>query len=302
MALRQSPGKFARVFGGQEVRSRRVAAAFALGAALSAAGLAAFEANLASARGPFTAANPTSYAAPDRIYGATYSVAPAGQRITEEDAPRKRHRARITLIGGALSQGGGQYVGSQPVCVRLCDGFFFPLAAASGDPGAQAAACNSQCPDAPTEVYYRNASDRIEDAISSHGKSYTALPVSLRYRGAADNTCSCHRDAVAYAPLRDATLRRGDALMTPAGMVVFSGAEGAGHGPRDFVALSSAGLPVAQRSALQAMEKVSVNTVHPSLRDWMASQNAPALAAGSTPVLARAGDHIRLLTFGGAQN
>ena len=103
-------------------------------------------------------------------------------------------------------------------------------------------------------------------------------------------------------------LRRGDAIMTPAGMVVFSGAEGGAHGPRDFLALSAAGLPVAQRSALQAIERVSVNVARPSLRDWLASQSAPALAARrvAAPLVARASlkgdDRIRLLAWPGAQD
>lgn len=303
MALRRAPAVLSCFSG--FARPRRVAGAFLLGAAISAAGLTALAANLASAHGPFTAANPTTPTGisllrlPSMVYGV---------RTASDEAPRRRHRERIVLVGGH-SQAPARVASGQPVCVRLCDGYFFPLSASTGgDAAAQGAACNSLCPDAPTDVYYRTGGDRIEDSVSSHGQLYSALPVALRYRGTSDATCSCHRSAVAYAPLRDATLRRGDAIMTPAGMVVFSGAEGGAHGPRDFLALSAAGLPVAQRSALQAIERVSVNVARPSLRDWLASQSAPALAARrvAAPLVARASlkgdDRIRLLAWPGAQD
>ncbi|MDE3174501.1 MAG: DUF2865 domain-containing protein [Pseudomonadota bacterium] len=289
-------------------RSRRALAAFLLGAALSAAGVAAFVASGAAARGPFLAGNPTSFNAPAKAPQATYSVFRPDSRVLLGDGEGgdRRVRARITVLD---DQSDFSRVSTQgPVCVRLCDGFFFPLSAAASDSGAQTAACNSLCPDAPTEVFYRNGSERIEDAISAKGRRYAALPVSLRYRNATDNTCSCHRDVVAYAPLRDATLRHGDAVMTPAGFMVFNGAEGAAHTPRDFTGLAQARLPSSQRGALQAMERVSLATNHPSLQNWMISQSSPApkAAAGpQPPVLAGAAagdDKIRLLVWRGAQD
>jgi hypothetical protein len=181
--------------------------------------------------------------------------------------------------------------------VRLCDGYFFPLSTAGGV-GAETAACNSLCPDAPTEVYYRNSADRIEGAVSARGRLYSALPVSLRYRGTSDSTCTCHRDVVAYAPLRDATLRRGDAVMTPAGFMVFRGREAASHGPGEFVALGGAGFARPALGALRAMERASLTPTHPTLRDWLVSQ------AGHAPVVAarteRNDGKIRLLVWGGA--
>ncbi len=295
-------------------RPRRALATFLLGVALSAAGVTAFVASGAAAHGPFTAANPTSFNVPVAAYQATYSLfrpesgatAEARRRVDDEDATRrKRDRGRITLASIAKVS---RFSTHEAVCVRLCDGYFFPLTAAAGDAGSQTAACNSLCPDAPTEVYYRNGSDRIEDAISAKGRPYTALPVSLRYRSASDNTCSCHRDVVAYAPLRDATLRQGDAVMTPAGFMVFKGAEGAAHTPRDFSALGQAPLSSGQRGALQAMERVSLATDHPSLQKWMTSQGAltqKAEGKARPPVLAGATiaeDKIRLLVWRGAQD
>ena len=188
--------------------------------------------------------------------------------------------------------------------MRLCDGYFFPLTAAAGDAASETAACNSLCPDAPTEVYYRNGSDRIEDSVSARGQLYSALPVALRFQKTSDATCACHRDVVAYAPLRDASLRRGDAIMTPAGIVVFRGVEGAEHRPSDFAALANVSMRWPQRSVLQAMERASVAFDHPTLREWLASQTPPALAQRDDQRVAsratRGGDKIRLLVWRGS--
>jgi hypothetical protein len=305
--------------GAPDARPRRVLAAFVLGAVLSVGGLAAFVASGAAARGAFV--NPLQAISSDEVARQfpsqpTYSFVPAESRASahwdqEDEAPRhSHHHEQIRIISGHTHANltvRSYYGLQQPVCVRLCDGFFFPLTAAAYDTGSQTAACQSLCPDAPTEVYYRNGSDNIEDAVSAKGQRYTALPVSLRYRSTADNTCSCHRDVATYAPMRDLTLRRGDAVMTPAGFMVFHGAEGAQHGAGDFSALANASIPASQRGALQALERISVAPRHQSLRDWLVSQSAPAArktAAASRPaaaeVHARADDNkIRLLVWRG---
>jgi hypothetical protein len=142
------------------------------------------------------------------------------------------------------------------VCVRLCDGFFFPSATRSGGD----AACAAQCPDAPTARYTEpTGSDRIEDAVSTRGALYSALPVANRYRTTLDNTCRCHRSLTRHysaSLLNDPTLRKGDVVMTPEGFVVFQGANAHSITSSNFVALSQArALPEDLRAALAAMER-----------------------------------------------
>ena len=81
---------------------------------------------------------------------------------SDEGARAKRRRERITLISGRLTEAVARrpQLRSEAVCVRLCDGYFFPLPVAAYDTASQATACNSLCPDAPTDVYYRNRSDQ----------------------------------------------------------------------------------------------------------------------------------------------
>jgi hypothetical protein len=142
--------------------------------------------------------------------------------------------------------------------VRLCDGFFFPSATSSGGDHA----CAVQCPDAPTALYTEPAgSDRIEDAVSTRGALYSALPVANRYQTTFDNACSCHHSLIrgySASVLTDPTLRKGDLVMTPKGFLVFQGAKTRSITPSDFVALSQAPfLPKDLRAALVAMESAS---------------------------------------------
>jgi hypothetical protein len=79
------------------------------------------------------------------------------------------------------------------VCVRLCDGFFYPLHYSTyGSLLAQdAQQCQSSCA-APAELYvYRNPGQEIEHAVSLTGSAYMDLPVALRYRKEYVKGCSC---------------------------------------------------------------------------------------------------------------
>lgn len=79
------------------------------------------------------------------------------------------------------------------VCVRLCDGFYYPVSYSTyGSRLAQdAEKCQANCA-APAELYvYRNPGQEIEQAISLQGSAYMDLPVALRYRKEYVNGCSC---------------------------------------------------------------------------------------------------------------
>jgi hypothetical protein len=150
--------------------------------------------------------------------------------------------------------------GGRAVCVRLCDGFFFPSATSAGGDEA----CAAQCPDAPTARYTEaTGSDRIEDAVSTHGALYSALPTANRYQSTLDNACRCRRSpAPGYSSssLSDPTLRKGDVVMTPEGFVVFQGAKARSSSSSDFVALSQArSLPDDLRASLVDMERAGAS-------------------------------------------
>jgi Protein of unknown function (DUF2865) len=183
------------------------------------------------------------------------------------------HPARASLEDGAApvvpqhhkhSTGGhGAFGYGKPVCVRLCDGFFFPTTTTTGGD----AACAAQCPDAPTALYTMPG-EHIEDAVSMTGKPYTQLPVAKHYQTSFENTCTCHRDNIASRAkeiLHDSTLRKGDVVMTADGFKVY---EGNGYGAatqRDFVAVSHAGsVSKEERATLAAMERASAGSPPPA--------------------------------------
>jgi hypothetical protein len=146
--------------------------------------------------------------------------------------------------------------GGRAVCVRLCDGFFFPSVTSSGGDEA----CASQCPDAPMAFYREPAgSDRIDDAVSLSGAPYSALPVANRSQTSFDETCTCHRSferSYLTELLHDRTLRNGDLVMTKNGFSVFKSDKSGTISAANFVALSqSTNVPKSERPELAAMER-----------------------------------------------
>ena len=102
--------------------------------------------------------------------------------------PRMRRPSRSQEAG--VSRG-------QAVCVRLCDGFFFPVGDINGhsdlngqNPCARACARTLR----PGYSSCATNSDKIEDGLSRDGHPYSALPVAYCYTKETDNTCTCRRN------------------------------------------------------------------------------------------------------------
>jgi hypothetical protein len=79
------------------------------------------------------------------------------------------------------------------VCVRTCDGFFFPISyqTYASRLSQDATVCQSSCA-APTELYvYRNPGQEIDQAISLNGMAYSNLPAAFKYRKEYVKGCSC---------------------------------------------------------------------------------------------------------------
>ena len=103
------------------------------------------------------------------------------------------------------------------VCVRLCDGFYFPIHYSTyGSRAAQdAKKCQDSCA-APAELYvYRNPGQEIEQAISLSGSPYMDLPVALRYRKEFVKGCSCKK--AEYNPMEIEAANKRAQGIPPAG-------------------------------------------------------------------------------------
>ena len=83
--------------------------------------------------------------------------------------------------------------GSKTVCVRTCDGGFFPLATSSRRSGAEGMAdmCRALCPNVETRVFTYFASGDIDQAVSLDGMPYKSLPNALKFRTKFDPACTC---------------------------------------------------------------------------------------------------------------
>lgn len=79
------------------------------------------------------------------------------------------------------------------VCVRLCDGFYFPISYSTYGSRLEQdkVQCEQNCA-APAELYvYRNPGQEIQQAISLQGSAYMDLPVALKFRKEYVKGCSC---------------------------------------------------------------------------------------------------------------
>jgi hypothetical protein len=83
------------------------------------------------------------------------------------------------------------------VCVRLCDGYFFPLSGARSR-GEAGEMCQAQCPATETALFYRRSS-AIASAFSPEGQNYSALPNAFAYQKSFNPDCSCRQPGESWA-------------------------------------------------------------------------------------------------------
>lgn len=145
--------------------------------------------------------------------------------------------------GSVRRESANRTSGSGTYCVRTCDGRYFPLPAASGQSKAQT--CNKFCPASETKVFYGG---NIDHAVSDNGKSYSDLPNAFRFRNELVGGCTCNgKDSVGLAQIKieeDKTVRRGDLVAGPNGLMV---ANGSADGRRKSVEFSPASSSVQAR-------------------------------------------------------
>jgi hypothetical protein len=91
--------------------------------------------------------------------------------------------------------------GGKAVCVRSCDGAFFPVSysAGSGRLDQLADLCRALCPNAEVTLYTYPVSGEIEQAVSINGARYVDSPTALRYRKTFDPSCACRRRGQTWA-------------------------------------------------------------------------------------------------------
>ena len=125
-----------------------------------------------------------------------------------------------TVVSGApgeFSQGAGY----RTVCVRTCDGYYYPISYSTSPSKfpEDERTCQASCPTAEVMLFaHRNPGEDINQAISTTGQPYTALPNAFKYRQAFDNACSCKRSGESWSNalkgIQDPTAAPGDIVVT----------------------------------------------------------------------------------------
>jgi hypothetical protein len=89
--------------------------------------------------------------------------------------------------------GNGARGGSQAVCVRTCDGGFFPLnfSARSASTDDLTNLCQALCPNAEVKLYTKNPASEINNALGADGTAYSDLPNALKFTKSFDPACGC---------------------------------------------------------------------------------------------------------------
>ncbi len=148
------------------------------------------------------------------------------------------------------------------VCVRTCDGYYFPISYSTVPArfSDDERICQRQCPAADVMLYsFRNPGENMDQAVSIGGQNYTALPNAFRYRKEIVAGCSCRRPGQSWAEaLKGAddstTLASGDIIVTDQKAKALSQAPQPGAGKPPLRGLGAADQPNATPVAAKAMD------------------------------------------------
>jgi Protein of unknown function (DUF2865) len=112
------------------------------------------------------------------------------------------------------------------VCVRSCDGGYFPISFATV-PGRFAddeKACKALCPATEASLYtYRNPGEDMNQAVSIGGQTYTSSPNAFKFRSEFNPSCACKAagqtwsDALKSIDDKAAAEQQGDIIVTEEG-------------------------------------------------------------------------------------
>jgi hypothetical protein len=109
------------------------------------------------------------------------------------------------------------------VCVRTCDGAYFPISFATV-PGRfpdDERTCKALCPATEASLYaYRNPGEDMNQAVSISGQPYTSSPNAFRFRQEFNPSCACKAagqtwsDALKAIDDKAAAEQQGDIIVT----------------------------------------------------------------------------------------
>lgn len=140
------------------------------------------------------------------LFGAHH---PAPQAPAAPAAIQARRAAAAPQVQGSRSR--AVYAGSEEapmasrfgsgsyrtLCVRSCDGFFFPVSFSTSKQGfsRDEAICRSMCPAAETRLYvHRNPGETVDDMVSLEGVPYAQSENAFLFKTKYVDACTCQGD------------------------------------------------------------------------------------------------------------
>src|SRR5260370_30474419 len=130
-----------------------------------------------------------------------------------------------TLFGvnpGPSSSAGMPLAGTyRTLCVRTCDGYYFPISYSTvpGKFAEDEALCRRLCPATEVALYsHRNPGEEATRAVSLSGRSHSELPAAFSYRKIFNPACSCR----APGPSWEEAFRQGDGQTLERGGIVLT--------------------------------------------------------------------------------
>lgn len=123
------------------------------------------------------------------------------------------------------------YATYRTVCVRLCDGYYFPVSFSTlpNHFERDAEVCTSKCA-APTELfYYQNPGGSVEQMVGAQSNTpYSSMKTAFRYRKEYVQGCSCKAEEYnAGTPVPGDPNQKQGAVTTPAPATTASGGDAA---------------------------------------------------------------------------
>jgi uncharacterized protein DUF2865 len=123
---------------------------------------------------------------------------------------------------GTIDNPGGPEVASgnyRTLCVRTCDGFYFPISYATTPARFRddERICQRMCPASEAVLFsHRNPGEEVSQATSINGMPYSQLPNAFRYRTEYNAACTCKQPGQSWADAlgRDETVEQGDIVVT----------------------------------------------------------------------------------------
>lgn len=130
---------------------------------------------------------------------------------------------RLFGNNGAQQPNGPMGSTFRTICVRTCDGYYYPISFATTPDRFRddEQTCQRTCPAAEVSLYtYHNPGEDVAQSVSLNGRFYSELPTAFSYRKAVNPACACRKPGESWAEALKSTIGGVDDTVAPGDVVV----------------------------------------------------------------------------------